>query len=222
MSSRFARHRQLRRHRRPDDGRQRGRHARPPAADQGRARHRQDAARRGSRARAASGRCIDWHIKSTTQGAAGPVRIRRGVAPARFAARRRARCTTSRNYIVKGTLWEAFESERAAGAADRRDRQGRHRVPERPAARARPHGVLRLRDARSWIKARHRPIIVITSNNEKELPDAFLRRCFFHYIRFPGRRDDGAHRRRALPGPEEGAAGGSARRRSSSVRECRA
>ena len=40
-------------------------------------------------------------------------------------------------------------------------------------------------ETRQWIKARHRPIIIITSNNEKELPDAFLRRCFFHYIRFP-------------------------------------
>ena len=59
-----------------------------------------------------------------------------------------------RNYIVKGRLWEAFERERAAGAADRRDRQGRHRVPERPAARARPHGVLRLRDARAGQGAR--------------------------------------------------------------------
>ena len=74
---------------------------------------------------------------------------------------------------------------RAGGAADRRDRQGRHRVPERPAAR----------DSTAWsststrrarlVQAKHRPLVFITSNNEKELPDAFLRRCFFHYIKFP-------------------------------------
>jgi hypothetical protein len=73
---------------------------------------------------------------------------------------------------------------RAPRAADRRDRQGRHRVPQRPVAGARSHGVLRLRDGET-IKATHRPIVLITSNNEKELPDAFLRRCFFHYIKFP-------------------------------------
>ena len=50
------------------------------------------------------------------------------------------------------------------------------------------------------VKAKHRPIVIITSNNEKELPDAFLRRCFFHYITFPDPRDDAADRRRALPG----------------------
>ena len=51
-------------------------------------------------------------------------------------------------------------------------------------------------ETRELVKARHRPIVVITSNNEKELPDAFLRRCFFHYIRFPDTRDDG---RASLP-----------------------
>jgi hypothetical protein len=90
-----------------------------------------------------------------------------------------------RNYIKKGKLWEAFTSRRAR-AADRRDRQGRHRVPERPAAGTRPHGIPRLRDAGA-IAAQDRPIVIITSNNEKELPDAFLRRCFFHYIKFPDR-----------------------------------
>ena len=61
-------------------------------------------------------------------------------------------------------------------------------------------------ETRQTVKARQRPIIIITSNNEKELPDAFLRRCFFHYIRFPDRGDDGEDRRRAFPGPEEGPA----------------
>ena len=62
-----------------------------------------------------------------------------------------------------------------------------------------------LRDARSC-EARHRPIIIITSNNEKELPDAFLRRCFFHYIRFPDEETMRAIVERALPEPEAGAA----------------
>ena len=52
------------------------------------------------------------------------------------------------------------------------------------------------------IKAKHRPIVIITSNNEKELPDAFLRRCFFHYIKFPDPGDHALHRRRAFPQPE--------------------
>jgi SpoVK/Ycf46/Vps4 family AAA+-type ATPase len=91
---------------------------------------------------------------------------------------------TSANYIKRGKLWEAFDRRRQGRAADRRDRQGRYRVPERPAAGTRPDGVLRLRDRRDGPRE-HRPIVIITSNNEKELPDAFLRRCFFHYIRFP-------------------------------------
>ncbi len=60
------------------------------------------------------------------------------------------------------------------------------------------------------IRARHRPLVVITSNNEKELPDAFLRRCFFHYIRFPGQGNDDAHRRRSLSRTEEEPAQGGA------------
>jgi hypothetical protein len=74
----------------------------------------------------------------------------------------------------------------AARPADRRDRQGRHRVSERPPAGARPDELRRLRNGER-IEAKERPIVVITSNNEKELPDAFLRRCFFHYIKFPDR-----------------------------------
>ena len=85
------------------------------------------------------------------QGAAGPVRIRRREPAARLAARTRRRraCKDIHNYIVKGVLWQAFTADAAGRAADRRDRQGRHRVPERPAARNRPHGVLLLRDARA-------------------------------------------------------------------------
>jgi MoxR-like ATPase len=88
------------------------------------------------------------------------------------------------NYIVKGRLWEAFESEvqpvLLIDEIDKADIEF-------------PNDLLRELDrmefyvyeTRELIKATHRPIIIITSNNEKELPDAFLRRCFFHYIRFP-------------------------------------
>ena len=61
-------------------------------------------------------------------------------------------------------------------------------------------------ETRELVKATHRPLVFITSNNEKELPDAFLRRCFFHYIKFPDAETMKQHRRRALPRPQEGAA----------------
>jgi MoxR-like ATPase len=85
---------------------------------------------------------------------------------------------------VKGVLWEAFEAgEQAVVLVDEIDK----------ADIEFPNDLLRELDrmefyvyeTRETIRARHRPIIIITSNNEKELPDAFLRRCFFHYIRFP-------------------------------------
>jgi MoxR-like ATPase len=88
------------------------------------------------------------------------------------------------NYIVRGPLWEAFESEQPAvlliDEVDNADNEF-------------PNDLLREQDrmefyvyeTRTLVRARHRPLIIITSNNEKELPDAFLRRCFFHYIKFP-------------------------------------
>jgi MoxR-like ATPase len=88
------------------------------------------------------------------------------------------------NYIIKGSMWEAFESDvqpvLLVDEIDKADIEF-------------PNDLLLELDrmefyvyeTRQWVKARHRPIIIITSNNEKELPDAFLRRCFFHYIRFP-------------------------------------
>ena len=118
------------------------------------------------------------------QGAARPVRIRRGLAPARLAARRSARCTTS-----------ATTSSRAAcGRRSSREVQPVLLIDEIDKADIEfPNDLLReldrmefyVHETRELIRARHRPIILITSNNEKELPDAFLRRCFFHYIRFP-------------------------------------
>src|SRR6185437_3276761 len=88
------------------------------------------------------------------------------------------------HYIKRGVLWQAFDSESPAvvliDEVDKADIEF-------------PNDLLRELDrmefyvyeTRQTIRARHRPIIFITSNNEKELPDAFLRRCFFHYIRFP-------------------------------------
>jgi len=89
-----------------------------------------------------------------------------------------------RNYIVKGKLWEAFDSDvRPVLLIDEIDK----------ADIEFPNDLLleldrmefHVYETRETVKARHRPVVMITSNNEKELPDAFLRRCFFHYIRFP-------------------------------------
>ena len=127
---------------------------------------------------------MQWHIKSHHQGAAGPVRVRRGQPPARQPARRPAGQGHPQLHR-QGRAVAGLHRAGAGGAADRRDRQGRHRVPERPAARARSHGVLRLRDARAGQARRTGRSSSSPRNNEKELPDAFLRRCFFHYIKFP-------------------------------------
>ncbi len=118
------------------------------------------------------------------QGPPGPLRVRRRLAPARQPAGRRARPRHQELHQARQAVGRVRHG-RAPGAADRRDRQGRHRVPQRPVAGARSHGVLRLRDGRDGEGGEPRPIVIITSNNEKELPDAFLRRCFFHYIKFP-------------------------------------
>ncbi len=110
-----------------------------------------------------------------------------------------------RNYILKGNLWEAFDCDvqpvLLIDEIDKADIEF-------------PNDLLRELDRMEFsvyethetVRAKHRPIIVITSNNEKELPDAFLRRCFFHYIRFPGYRDHDANRRCAFSGPEARAA----------------
>jgi len=100
---------------------------------------------------------ITWHIKSTTKAHQGLYEYD-AVSRLRDSQLGVDKVHDVRNYLKKGKLWEAFESE------------------ER---------VILLID--EIIKAKKRPIIIITSNNEKELPDAFLRRCFFHYIAFPDR-----------------------------------
>jgi MoxR-like ATPase len=125
----------------------------------------------------------EWHIKSTTKAQQGLYEYD-AVSRLRDSQLGEARVHDIGNYIVKGRLWEAFTS----------DLQPVLLIDEIDKADIEfPNDLLRELDrmefyvyeTRELVKARHRPIIVITSNNEKELPDAFLRRCFFHYIRFP-------------------------------------
>src|SRR5246500_75539 len=121
---------------------------------------------------------LSWHIKSTTKAQQG---LYEYDAVSRLGDER---VKDIHQYIVRGVLWQAFESEQPAvlliDEIDKADIEF-------------PNDLLRELDrmefyvyeTRQLVTARNRPIIVITSNNEKELPDAFLRRCFFHYIRFP-------------------------------------
>ena len=128
-------------------------------------------------------RLITWHIKSTTKAHQGLYEYdavsRLRDSQLNSEGPRRSQLHQER---------QAVGGVRVRGArdpADRRDRQGRHRVPQRPVAGTRQDGVLR--ETNETIKAKQRPIIIITSTTRKELPDAFLRRCFFHYIAFPDR-----------------------------------
>jgi MoxR-like ATPase len=130
---------------------------------------------------------LEWHIKSTTKAHQGLYeydavsRLRDSqLSDAESADKVR----DIRNYIVKGVLWQAFEAdEPVALLIDEIDK----------ADIEFPNDLLREIDrmefhcyeTRQTIRAKHRPLVFITSNNEKELPDAFLRRCFFHYIKFP-------------------------------------
>jgi MoxR-like ATPase len=125
----------------------------------------------------------EWHIKSTTRAQQGLYEYD-AVSRLRDSQLGLESVHEIGNYIIKGKLWEAFESEiqpvLLIDEIDKADIEF-------------PNDLLRELDrmefyvyeTRATVKARHRPVIVITSNNEKELPDAFLRRCFFHYIRFP-------------------------------------
>lgn len=125
----------------------------------------------------------EWHIKSTSKAQQGLYEYD-AVSRLRDSQLGEARVRDIANYIVKGKLWEAFESESEPvlliDEIDKADIEF-------------PNDLLRELDrmefyvyeTRELVRARHRPIMLITSNNEKELPDAFLRRCFFHYIRFP-------------------------------------
>ncbi|MBK7815688.1 MAG: MoxR family ATPase [Rhodocyclaceae bacterium] len=128
---------------------------------------------------------LQWHVKSTTKAQQGLYEYD-AVSRLRDSQLGDDRVRHIGNYIVKGVLWQAFEAEEPMviliDEIDKADIEF-------------PNDLLRELDrmefhvyeTRETIRARHRPIVFITSNNEKELPDAFLRRCFFHYIQFPDR-----------------------------------
>ena len=134
-------------------------------------------------ARSLSRPLYEWHIKSTSKAQHGLYEYD-AVSRLRDSQLGEEKVHDIRNYIVKGRLWEAFDSEvqpvLLIDEIDKADIEF-------------PNDLLReldrmefyVHETRELVKARHRPIMLITSNNEKELPDAFLRRCFFHYIRFP-------------------------------------
>ena len=126
---------------------------------------------------------FEWHIKSTTKAQQGLYEYD-AVARLRDSQLGDDRVHDIANYIVRGKIWEAFAAaEQPVLLIDEIDK----------ADIEFPNDLLRELDrmeffvyeTRELVQAKHRPIIVITSNNEKELPDAFLRRCFFHYIKFP-------------------------------------
>jgi MoxR-like ATPase len=127
----------------------------------------------------------EWHIKSTTKAQQGLYEYD-AVARLRDSQLGDDRVHDISNYIVRGKIWEAFEAaEQPVLLIDEVDK----------ADIEFPNDLLQELDrmefyvyeTKQLVKAVHRPIIVITSNNEKELPDAFLRRCFFHYIKFPAK-----------------------------------
>ncbi|SHG65994.1 MoxR-like ATPase [Cognatiyoonia sediminum] len=126
---------------------------------------------------------IEWHIKSTTKAQQGLYEYD-AVSRLRDSQLGDERVHDVKNYIKKGKLWQAFEAEEKVvlliDEIDKADIEF-------------PNDLLQELDRMEFhvyetgetIKADNRPIVIITSNNEKELPDAFLRRCFFHYIQFP-------------------------------------
>jgi MoxR-like ATPase len=134
-------------------------------------------------ARAIGAPLIEWHIKSTTKAIHGLYEYD-AVARLRDSQLGDPRVSDIQNYIRRGKLWEGFAAEqRPVLLIDEIDK----------ADIEFPNDLLQELDRMEFhvyetgetIKAKQRPVVLITSNNEKELPDAFLRRCFFHYIRFP-------------------------------------
>src|SRR5690349_19885629 len=126
---------------------------------------------------------LQWHIKSTTKAQQGLYEYD-AVSRLRDSQLGDEKVKDIHNYIVKGVLWQAFTAEQPVALLideiDKADIEF-------------PNDLLRELDRMEFyvyethelVKAKHRPVVIITSNNEKELPDAFLRRCFFHYIKFP-------------------------------------
>jgi MoxR-like ATPase len=126
---------------------------------------------------------IEWNIKSTTRAQQGLYEYD-AVSRLRDSQLGDERVRNVSNYIKKGKIWQAFESDKKVvlliDEIDKADIEF-------------PNDLLQELDRMAFhvyetgktVEARHRPVVIITSNNEKELPDAFLRRCFFHYISFP-------------------------------------
>jgi len=128
---------------------------------------------------------LQWHIKSTTKAHQGLYEYD-AVSRLRDSQLGDEKVRDIRNYIVQGELWQAFESETPVvvliDEIDKADIEFPNYL-----LRELDRMEFHVYETRDTIKARHRPLIIITSNNEKDLPDAFLRRCFFHYIAFPDR-----------------------------------
>jgi MoxR-like ATPase len=134
-------------------------------------------------ARALNRPLYEWHVKSTTKAQHGLYEYD-AVSRLRDSQLGDPRVKDIANYIVRGMLWNAFEAPQQSvlliDEVDKADIEF-------------PNDLLRELDRMEFyvyetqqlVKAKNRPLVIITSNNEKELPDAFLRRCFFHYIRFP-------------------------------------
>ena len=128
---------------------------------------------------------VEWHVKSTTKAQQGLYEYD-AVSRLRDSQLGDPKVADIANYIVRGKLWDAFEADQPQvvliDEIDKADIEF-------------PNDLLLELDrmqffvyeTRRTVAAKHRPVVIITSNNEKELPDAFLRRCFFHYIRFPDR-----------------------------------
>ncbi|MFJ9449662.1 MULTISPECIES: AAA family ATPase [unclassified Herbaspirillum] len=126
---------------------------------------------------------LQWHIKSTTKAQQGLYEYD-AVSRLRDSQLGDERVKDIHNYILKGVLWQAFTADEPQvlliDEIDKADIEF-------------PNDLLReidrmefyVYETREMVRAKHRPLVIITSNNEKELPDAFLRRCFFHYIKFP-------------------------------------
>ncbi|MGB7286249.1 MAG: MoxR family ATPase [Salaquimonas sp.] len=128
-------------------------------------------------------RFIEWNVKSTTKAQQGLYEYD-AVSRLRDSQLGDDRVNDVKNYIRKGKLWEAFEADKKVvlliDEVDKADIEFPNDLLQELDKMA-----FHVYETNETISAKNRPIVIITSNNEKELPDAFLRRCFFHYIRFP-------------------------------------
>jgi len=126
---------------------------------------------------------FEWHIKSTTKAEQGLYEYD-AVSRLRDSQLGDERVKDISNYIVRGKVWDAFDSENKPvlliDEIDKADIEFPNDL-----VRELDRMEFYVHETKELVTAKNRPIIIITSNNEKELPDAFLRRCFFHYIRFP-------------------------------------